>query len=257
MSFETIPIVQIDAAPYQPRATDDLPALEQLASSIKELGLLQPIVVMPKGDRYILIAGSRRLQAVRMLGWAEVPANVQPPGTADLTLMSLSENLSRENLNPMEVAKTVHHLLTELNLSRVEVARVFGYDPRWVGEQLKLLEMPQYLQEATELAVLSKSVALELDRIQDDHLKEMYVAYAATGGCTLKTANEWVRQAGATVAARERRQEMAVEAPPQPTEPPPAPETPRCWICQAPDTKVMLETIPLCWHCRSALEKAE
>lgn len=253
MKVSNIPINKIDPPAYQPREQTDPKELEELASSIKELGLLQPIVVTPHGERYILVAGSRRLEAARMLGWTSIPASVFSGGERDLALTSLTENVSRVDLHPMETARTIHHLLTHIGLSRVEIASVMGRDVRWVGEQLKLLEMPEYLQEAVEIGALAKSVALELNRIPSEELKEMYTAHAVTGGCTQKTANEWVRQATASLAAKERREELRQEAAEQEVPPPAPPEVPKCWICQAPQDKVVLEAILLCWHCRNAL----
>ena len=253
MQVTNVPIAKIDPPAYQPREQADPKELEELAASIKELGLLQPIVVTPHGERYVLVAGSRRLEAARMLGWTSIPAGVFSGGERDLALTSLTENLSRVDLHPMETARTIHYLLTHVGLSRVEIASVMGRDVRWVGEQLKLLEMPEYLQEAVEVGALTKSVALELNRIPSEGLKEMYSAHAVTGGCTQKTAVAWVKQATATLAAQERREELREAAPPQEALPPPAPEAPKCWICQAPETKVILEAVPLCWHCRNAL----
>lgn len=254
MEIRDIELANIDPAPYQPREGNSVQGIEQLASSLKELGLLQPIVVSPNGGRYTLIAGNRRLQAATMLGWATIPAHIQSADAPGITLMSLTENLSRVDLNPIETARTVHHLVTDLNLSRVEVAGVFGYDPRWVSEQLKLLEMPDFLIEALELGVLSKTVCLELIRIPDHDMLQMYTAYAIQGGCTARMAADWVRQANASIAARDRRRDISESPPLVSLEPPPAIETPTCWICRAPDTHVMLETLNLCFHCRSALE---
>ena len=253
MQVTNVPIAKIDPPAYQPREQLDSKELEELTASIKELGLLQPIVVAPHGERYVLVAGSRRLEAAKMLGWSSIPATVTDSGDRDLALTSLTENLARVDLHPMETARTLHYLLTHVGLSRVEIASVMGRDVRWVGEQLKLLEMPEYLQEAVEIGALTKSVALELNRIPSENLKEMYTAHAVTGGCTTKTANEWVRQATASLAAQERREELRQGVAEQEVPPPAPPEAPRCWICQAPQDKVVLEAILLCWHCRNAL----
>jgi len=256
MEILDIPISKITSPPYQPRSQSEIAGLESLASSIKELGLLQPIVVRAINNGYQLIAGSRRIAACKMLGWDIIPARNIDASNADATLMSVTENLAREDLNPLEVARAIHYMLTELQLSRAEIANTFGHQTDWVSAQLKLLEMPEYLQEAVSTAQLSKGAALTLNRIPDEEIKEMYTAYGVKGGCTERTAGEWLRQATASVAARERRHEIGAITPFEPPEPLPAIETPRCWICQAPGDKVNLETIPLCWHCQQALKQA-
>ena len=255
MQLKVISLDSIVPPNFQPRQTLDMDALETLASSMKELGLLQPIVVraLPDGN-YQLIAGSRRCAAARMLSWQDIPAMVQDLSQEDATLSSLTENISRDDLNPMDVALTIQYMLETVGMSRTEIANTYAHDVAWVSQQLALLDMPDYLQEAVQTGVLGKSVSLELRKIPDENIREMYVAHAIRNGCTEKTAREWVRQAVATVAARDRREELRESGPFEPMEPLPAPETPHCWICHAPGDKVTLESINLCWHCQEALK---
>jgi ParB family chromosome partitioning protein len=255
MRLEKIPLNQIAPPPFQPRQDYDQEAMETLASSIKELGLLQPIVVrnMPDGN-YQLIAGSRRCAAARMLSWTHIPATITDASDQDSILQSLTENVSRADLNPIDVARTIQYMLETVGMSRTEIANTYSHDTAWVSQQLALLDMPDYLIEAVQTGVLGKSVSLELRKIPDENIREMYTAHAIRGGCTEKTAREWVRQATATVAARDRRIEIGQTEPYEPIEPLPAMPEPHCWICHAPGTKVNLETIPLCWHCQNALQ---
>ena len=257
MELKSIPLSKIVDAPYQPRQNLEIEALESLASSIKELGLLQPIVVRPQSDGdYQLIAGSRRYAATKILGWTDIPAHISNMSDVDASMATLSENVTRQDLNPVDVALMIKHMLTELGMSRIEIANTFGHDVAWISQQLSLLDLPEYLYEAVQTDTLSKSVAIELGRIQDEDMRQMYVAYAIKGGCTLKVAREWVRQATATAAARDRRVEMRDQGEFEPIEPLPAPELPHCWICHAPGDKVNLETIPLCWHCQQAIKES-
>ena len=255
MQLKVIPLNTIVPPAFQPRQTLDMDALETLASSIKELGLLQPIVVrqLPDGS-YQLIAGSRRCAAAGMLSWTDIPAMIQEVSDANATLSSLTENISRDDLNPMDIALTIQYMLETVGMSRTEIANTYAHDVGWVSQQLALLDMPDYLQEAVQTGVLGKTVSLELRKIPDENIREMYVSHAVRNGCTEKTAREWVRQAVATVAARDRREEIREQSPLEPMEPLPAPEQPHCWICHAPGDKVNLETIPLCWHCQEALK---
>jgi len=239
---------------FQPRDKLEIEGLEALATSIREIGLINPIIVKPHADQYRLIAGTRRFHAFKMLGKDSIPAKVVEEGDRESLLIQFSENFHRQDLNPLQLARTLEFLLTEMKLSTSEVALLCNKSREWVSKTLSLLEMPDYLQEAVQTNLLSSSVAQELDRIPNQSLKEQYTSHAVAGGCTEKVARQWAQQAKMTLAAQADRvaqREAGADALPPP--PPPPLQRQTCYICGAPEDRVVLEPVLLCWHCKQNL----
>ncbi len=143
-----IPIERISASPFQSRRAFDAGKLAELAESIKECGVIQPVVVRPVNDNYELIAGERRLKAVQKLGWSAIPAIVFESADNETAMeLALIENLQREDLNPIEEASGYHRLITEYNLSQADVAARVGKDRSSVANTIRLLSLPGELQK--------------------------------------------------------------------------------------------------------------
>ena len=256
MEIKDIPLDQINDPKFQPRDKLEVAGIEALANSIRELGLINPILVQKVDTGYRLIAGTRRYHAFQMLGRETITAKIMEGEDREFTLLQFSENFHRQDLNPIQTAKMIQFLLEEMKLTTIEIAQLTNKSRDWVSRNLSLLEMPQYLIEAVETGVINPSIAYELKRIPDEDIRQIYVNYALQGGCTEKIARQWVNQAIATIAARDQRiatREIRSTEPPPP--PSPAPQPTRCYICGAPEDKVILETIPLCWHCQQAITK--
>ncbi len=135
-TLTTIPVAAIDASPDQNREVFDPTELAELAESIRELGLLQPITVRPSDDRYVLVAGERRFRACGLLGWSEIPAIVLESDD-DMALRTLAENMVRVDPGPLEEARG----LAAVGLEPAELARRLGKSPRWVRDRLALLAL--------------------------------------------------------------------------------------------------------------------
>lgn len=141
--------------PFQPRRQFDEEELGELAASIKENGLLQPIVVRPAGnrrgaDRWELVAGERRWRAVTRLGWKDVPALVRDVDDRTLLVLALVENLQRTGLGAMEEAEGYQQLQEEFGLSQKEVAEAVGRDRSTVANMLRLLQLPASVRRLVE-----------------------------------------------------------------------------------------------------------
>ena len=145
--LQRVPVDTIDANPLQPRKRFDGEKLQQLAASIKEDGVLQPVVVRRKGSGYELIMGERRLQAARLAGLPTVPAIVKDTRDADSLRLALVENLQREDLNAIEVARAYRQLVAEYGLSQQDVARLVGRDRSSVANTIRLLQLPAEVQQ--------------------------------------------------------------------------------------------------------------
>ncbi|MDD5749863.1 MAG: ParB/RepB/Spo0J family partition protein [Patescibacteria group bacterium] len=146
--IEYVPLAQITANPWQPRTHFDKDKLDELARSISQHGIIQPLVVSRDGDNYQLIAGERRLKAAELLGLAEVPVIIKEVSDRDKLEMSIVENIQRRDLNPIETANSYKRLMEEFGLNYEEVAKQVGKSPSMVTNYLRLLKLPIVIKEA-------------------------------------------------------------------------------------------------------------
>ncbi len=156
----TVSVSQIGPNPYQPRREFDQAALEELAKSIRNRGLLQPILLTerqgpPDGYRYSLIAGERRLRAARLAGLQEVPAIVRPAKGAEMLELAVIENIHRSDLNPVERARAYRDLMEQEGLTQQEVAERLGQPRTTVANYLRLLELAEEVQVLVAEGALS------------------------------------------------------------------------------------------------------
>lgn len=140
--FFSCPIEEIRPNKNQPRKTFTHDKLEELAASIREKGIIQPLVVLRKSDHYELIAGERRWRAAQKAGLREVPVVIQDVSEDTALEMALIENIQREDLNAVEEAEAYHALLERFNLSQEELAKRVGKDRSTVANSLRLLKLP-------------------------------------------------------------------------------------------------------------------
>lgn len=145
---DMIPIEMIDPNPDQPRHSMDSESLRELAKSIKEKGIIQPIIVKKFGVRYQLIAGERRLRASEMAGLSAVPAVIKDVAENDMLLLALIENIQREDLNPVEEAKAFETLLRQKGITQETLAEQLGKDRTTITNSLRLLKLPEYILSA-------------------------------------------------------------------------------------------------------------
>lgn len=153
----TLPLREIEPDPAQPRKQFDDDALNQLADSITENGLLQPIAVRPKklGTGYIIIAGERRWRAARLAGLDEVPVIIKDVSDEQAAALALIENLQREDLNPIEVAEGCHQLIEKYGLTQETAAKKLGKSRSSVTNSLRLLALPQEVRHKVSGGILS------------------------------------------------------------------------------------------------------
>jgi ParB family chromosome partitioning protein len=134
--------------PYQPRVKFDSDELESLAQSIKEQGIIQPLIVRKGEDGYEVIAGERRLRACKMAGVEQIPCIIKSISDAQLLEVSLVENIQRENLNPMEEAEAYHRMVSEFGLTQDEAAMRVGKSRSAVANFLRLRQLPKEVKES-------------------------------------------------------------------------------------------------------------
>ncbi len=140
-------VSRIDRNPDQPRRRFDEAALEALATSLRESGLVQPVVVRPVDDGYVLIAGERRWRAAQLAGLTHIPALIRDADEREQLEVALVENVVREDLNPMELAHAVSALVEDFGRTHEDVATTLGRSRPAISNLLRLLELPDVVQE--------------------------------------------------------------------------------------------------------------
>jgi ParB family chromosome partitioning protein len=159
--FETLPIKSISRNPRQPRSQMDQEELTELSASIKENGILQPLIVSPSGEpgRYILIAGERRLIAAGMAGLDSVPAVVREASEQERLELALIENVQRADLTPLEAAEAYRQLADDFNLSHEQIAQKLGKNRVTITNTMRLLKLPEDVQLALAAGKISEGHA--------------------------------------------------------------------------------------------------
>ena len=163
-----IKISEIRSNPYQPRKIFDEEALNELASSIKEHGVVQPIIVKKSIKGYELVAGERRTKAAKIAGLETVPAIVKDFDDEQMMEIALIENIQRENLNPIEEAMAYDSILRSSNITQDELAKKFGKSRSYITNSLGLLRLPDDTKKYVEDNKLSMSHARALSKLEDN-----------------------------------------------------------------------------------------
>jgi ParB family chromosome partitioning protein len=167
-------------------------SVSDLAASIQEVGLLQPIVVRPCGERFEIVFGHRRFLAHKELKADEVDCVVRVLSDLECAVLRGTENIQRDDLSPIEEAATYSDLHDVHGLTVKEVAKKMGKTVGIVKRRLDLLKMPAQLQKAVHEGLVSYGVAEELFRLRDEGQIDYYLSYAIDHGCTVAVARMWV-----------------------------------------------------------------
>lgn len=145
--IQYLEVAKIKAGSVQPRTEFDSEKQNELILSIKEKGLIQPIIVRRKADNYEIIAGERRFRAVKALGNEKIPAIVKEVDDKEALILSLIENIQRQQLNPIEEANAFKRLIEEFRINQEEIAQFLGKDKTTISNTLRLLKLPEEVQE--------------------------------------------------------------------------------------------------------------
>ena len=168
-----IPVGMIEPNPFQPRSAFDQDAMEELADSIRTLGLIQPITVRKKShDRYQIISGERRFRASKMAGMNEIPAYIRETDDQGMLEMAIVENIQREDLDPIEVALSYQRLIEECSLTQEQMATRVGKKRASVTNYLRLLKLPAKIQHDLKVGLLSVGHAKVLLGVENQEIQE-------------------------------------------------------------------------------------
>ena len=176
-----ISVDQIHASRYQPRLKFDEDALRELADSIKENGLIQPVTVRVVDDHYEIIAGERRYRACRLAGFKEVPCYVMSPSEDQAAQMALVENVQRENLSAIEEARSYVQIMRQSKLTQEQVAKKIGKSQSAVANKIRLLNLPDEIQEGVIEGKITERHARAMLAAPDTKQKDVYHAVLEKG----------------------------------------------------------------------------
>ena len=199
--------------PLQPRRDFPEAEIEELTSSIRENGLLQPLLVRPAGPgKYELVAGERRLRSIQRLGWQEVAVVVREVEDEALLVLALVENLQREELNPLEEAEGYRTLGERFGLTQGEISRAVGKDRSTVANLLRLLKLPPSLRRLLEAGELSMGHARALLSVEDPVRASNLARRAVKDGWSVREMERHARRPAPGAASRGPSRDPVVRA---------------------------------------------
>jgi ParB family chromosome partitioning protein len=153
---------QVEANPYQPRGRFDPERMKEIVQSVRELGLVQPILVRPHGEKYQIVAGERRFRAAQEVGLRTIPAVIRDIGEREMLEMALIENLQREDLNPVDEAEAYRVLREKFGMTQTGIADRVGKDRSTVANTMRLLQLPEEVRRSVSRGTLSMGHARAL-----------------------------------------------------------------------------------------------
>jgi ParB family transcriptional regulator, chromosome partitioning protein len=187
-------VYEIDGNPTQPRQDIDENEIDSLSQSLRDHGLIQPIVVRRLGDRYQLIAGERRLRAAIKAGWQEVPAQVRDADDRQVAELAIIENLQRKDLNALEKAESFHHYLQTYGCTQEELAGRLAIDRSTVANFIRLLELPEEVRQAVRTGAVSAGHARALLPLGEEHEQIKACRRIQSEGLSVRAVEELVKE---------------------------------------------------------------
>lgn len=197
---------EVKANRYQPRTDFDRSGMEDLVRSVREIGILQPLVVRRAGDGYELIAGERRLRAAQEAGLEQVPVIVREAGEREALALALVENLQRSDLAPLEQAAGYQELMERFGLTQEEVARSVGLSRSAVANTLRLLTLPEEVKEQIGRGSLSAGHARVLVGLRDPGMQLRAARQIIQRGLSVRAAEQAFASSGARRSAAAKRE---------------------------------------------------
>ncbi|RLE07382.1 hypothetical protein DRZ78_03050 [Candidatus Aerophobetes bacterium] len=241
-----IPIEQLTLPSNEMRSETSREALEELADSIRSVGVLEPILVRKKDDKFEIRAGVRRYLAAKLAGLVKVPCIVLDVTEEMADIITVHENVYREDPNHLDIAHYLQNVMEKYGWTQAKLAQVFGKSEAWVSQHLGLLKCSPEIKEAVADKQINVQIALQLNRIQNEQKRESLLRYAIQGGATADMVKQWVQQ---TLADEESLRKRAQVKPGGPSiGPTPVPMT-NCSMCGKEIAMAGSLCPPLCPEC--------
>jgi ParB family transcriptional regulator, chromosome partitioning protein len=212
-AIASIPLNQIVSNPFQPREDFEPEALNDLAASIKEQGIIQPITVRKMGyDKYQLISGERRLKAAKIAGLDEIPAYIRIANDQQMLEMALVENIQRESLNALEIAVSYQRLIDECELTQEELSQRIGKNRATISNYIRLLKLPAELQVAIRDSKITMGHARALISIEDEPTQVTILRNIIVKDLSVREVEEIVRNLNRQPAPKKSPEVKALPA---------------------------------------------
>lgn len=211
-SVTEIAVGDIRPNPYQPRKEFEPTAIEELAQSIKEHGIIQPLIVRKSIKGFELVAGERRLRAAKAVGLKKVPAVVKAYSDQQLMEIALIENLQREDLNPLEEAEAYEKLIAHHSYTQEQLAQKIGKSRPHVANMLRLLQLPKKIREMVSVSALSMGHARALLSVEKESVQLQLANDVVNKGLSVRQLEELVKQLN---VSRETKKKKAPKKEPQ------------------------------------------
>ncbi|MGK0384054.1 MAG: ParB family chromosome partitioning protein [Bacteroidia bacterium] len=209
-SVNGIPISEIEANPFQPRTRFDQEKLDELAASILQLGIIQPITLRKvRPNKYQIISGERRFRASQLAGLTEVPAYIRVANDQAMLEMALVENIQRDNLDAIEVAISYQRLIDECSLTQEALGERVGKKRSTITNYLRLLKLPPQIQKAIMDRILTMGHARSIISIDDENEQLQLFKEIVKGGLSVRAAEQASKTAKASSAAPKK--ELPIE----------------------------------------------
>lgn len=205
----SVDVDRIEPNPHQPRREWDEADLRSLSDSIREQGILQPLVLRKQGLRFQVIAGERRLRAARMAGLKEVPAVIREATDSQMLAWALVENIQRRDLGPLEKAEAFSRLSTTFSLTQEEMGRQTGLDRSTVSNLVRLLELPDPVKTMLRDGRLAMGHGRALLALHDARIIETAALLAVTRDMSVRQLEEHVRRVSRTPSSRKAQKPVA------------------------------------------------
>jgi ParB family chromosome partitioning protein len=184
---------QIKPSPFQPREDFNNQSIEELARSIKEKGVIQPLLVRRRGDNYELIAGERRVRAAKLLNLKEIPIMIKDVEDQDSLELALIENIQREGLNPIEEAHAYQYLIDKFQVTQEKISEVLGKARVTITNTLRLLKLPLEIQEEMKKGKISFAHGRTLLEIEDANQQRRFAQRVISEGLSVRELENLIR----------------------------------------------------------------
>ena len=204
-------IVDITPNPFQPRKTWNDNQLQELAGSIKENGILQPIIVRQNGTKYEIVAGERRFRAAHIAGLQKIPAMIRKTDDSEMLALAIVENIHRADLNPIEKAKAYQDFMETFGLTQEQAAQKLGQDRSVVANYIRLLNLPSEVKQMLVEGSLDMGHARAILALPTDDLRKRLANRALAGRLSVREVERLVRLA--LSAGDDKKQKQIIEKP--------------------------------------------
>lgn len=212
-SINEIDLSKIEPNPDQPRSIFDEETLEELAASIRHIGVIQPITVKEiEGERYVIISGERRYRASKIAGLKSIPAYVKTAADENIVEMALIENIQREDLNSIEIALAYQKLLEDYGLTQEKLSERVGKKRTTITNYLRLLKLPAEIQISLKNKKIDMGHARALISVEDPEVQLALYEQIVNDSLSVRAVEEMVRSAAAGIPINEAKQETTPKA---------------------------------------------